>query len=353
MPTIGVDNFRYETWELDEIVSAIEPTNPFMLSMFFSSGIVQSTASTIEWDIEERGQRMAPFVSPYVPGRETKGNGHFSSVLKPAYVKPAKTLYPEMAYVRQPGEPYGGTLTPKERMDRLLAKQIALHDEMLTNRMNWMAVKAMTDGQIVISGDDYQSVTVDFGQNANLRVATLSAGARWSQTTGLPLDDIESLALNIRKISYGAVADTIVMDGQAWGYFRTRMQNNVLFDQTLAFRNGSSLDIGPRSNIGGQLVGRVAGRFDIWVYDGYYEDDEGTQTAFMTAYSCIVAAKGDLQGKQYYGAIQDLDAGLVPQRMFHKTKTEWDPSGLKLLSQSAPAIAPRRRNAYGRLIVHQ
>jgi hypothetical protein len=351
--TIGVDNFRYETWELDELVSAVEPLNPFMLEKFFSYGTVLSDAATIEWDIEERGQRLAPFVSPFVPGREIKSTGHMTAVLKPAYVKPAKTLFPSMGYVRQPGEPYGGTLSPRERMDRLLARQISLHDEMLTNRMNWMAVKALTDGQIVISGDDYPAVTVDFGQNSDLRVATLSSGARWSQTTAVPLDDIENLALDIREKSYGAVADTVVMDGLAWGYFRTRMQSNVLFDQTLAFRNGSTIDMGPRNTMGAQQVGTLAGRFGIWVYDGQYEDNEGVLTPFMTAYSALVVASGDIQGKQYFGAIMDLEANLQPIRMFHKTEKRFDPSGLHLVSQSAPAIAPRRRNAFGRLVVHQ
>jgi hypothetical protein len=39
--------------------------------------------------------------------------------------------------------------------------------------------------------------------------------------------------------------------------------------------------------------------------------------------------------------------------MFHKTKEQFDPSGLELVSQSAPLVAPRRPNASARITVHQ
>lgn len=347
-----IDNFRYETWELDALASTIEPPANFLVRNFFSFGIVLSEAAQIEWDIEEGGRRLAPFVSPYVQGKPIRSRGHMTQFLKPAYIKPSKTLYPSMGLVRQPGEPYGGSLSPRERMDRLLAKQMREHEDMLQNRLEWMASKALSDGSITISGEDYPSVVVDFGQDSALRVATLSGGARWSQTTAKPLDDIEALAIDIRKKSYGAVADTVVMDGQAWGYFRTRMEGNPQFDTTLRL-GSSSIDAGPRNSIDGDLVGTLAGRFKIWVYDAIYEDDEGASQPFMPALTAMVISSSAIQGKQYFGAIHDLDAELRPIRMFHKTKRRWDPSGLDLLSQSAPVLAPRRRNGYGRLVVHQ
>lgn len=351
---MNVQLFRVETWELDELVRAIEPAANFLTRMFFGSGDVFSDAATIEWDIQEGGQRLAPFVSPYTPGVPVRSRGYIQAYFKPAYVKPAKLLTPQMAYVRRPGERYGGTKSPQERMDELLAQQIREHDDMLENRFEWMASACLKDGAITFAGENYPSQTVDFGQHADLRVATLSAGARWSQTTALPLDDIENLALDIRKKSYGAVADTIVMDGQAWNYFRKRMEGNTTQFNTQLRLGNSSLDIGPRNNVGdGQLVGELGGRFRVWVYDAYYEDDEGASQPYMPALCAMVIASGAINGRRYFGAIQDLDANLRPERMFHKTRRRWDPSGLELVSQSAPALAPRRRNAFGRLIVHQ
>lgn len=348
--TTGIDDFRYETWELDALVTAIEPLNPFLLDKFFTGGTVMSEAPQIEWDIEEGGQRLAPFVSPYVPGRPVRSRGHFTQTLTPAYVKPAKTLHPGQALVRQPGETYGGRLAPRQRMDLLLARQIKLHDDMLENRLNWMAAQILSTGSVVISGDDYQSVTVDFGQDSSLRYSALSGGARWSQTTGLPLDDIETLSLAVRQKSYGAVCDTVLMDGTSWGLFRKRMQDNRNFEST--WRLGSSqIESGPRNDTGGQQVGTLSSRFSLWVYDGQYEDENGATTRFWPVNTTLVIASGAIQGKRYFGAIQDLANQMMPARMFHKTKLKWDPSGLELLSQSAPVIAPRRRNAWANIVI--
>ena len=73
---------------------------------------------------------------------------------------------------------------------------------------------------------------------------------------------------------------------------------------------------------------------------------------YLPAYTCLLISSGNLMGTKYYGAIMDFDAQMKAQVMFHKSKTNWDPSGVHLLSQSAPLLAPRRRNAYARITVH-
>lgn len=347
-----IDNLRIETWELDALVKNIEVPQTFLSRMFFNGGSVEFDTAQVEWDIMEGGQRLAPFVSPYVPGRPVRGRGHMTMFFKPAYIKPARTLTPQMAYVRRPGEKYGGDRTPQQRMDEILAQQIRDHEDMLENRFEWMASQCLQNAAITYSGDDYQSTTVDFGQHSDLLPAALSGTARWSQSTGKPLDDIETMALNVRKRSFGAVADTVLMDGQAWAYFRTRMEGNVQFS-TQQRLGSSSLETGPRNDIDGQFVGTLAGRFSVWVYDGGYEDDDGATQPFMPALTVMVLASKAIQGRKYFGAIQDLDANLRPARIFHKTRRNFDPSGLHLVSQSAPALAPRRRNTWARLVVHQ
>ena len=349
-----IDNYRYETWELDELVRTIRAPATFLRQRYFTpGGEVFSTSPQIEWDIEEGGRRIAPFVSPWVPGRSVESRGHMSAFLKPAYVKPAKTLTPQMALVRRPGENYGGNLTPRQRMDLLLANQIREHEEMVENRLEWMAAKALHDGSITISGEDYQSVVVDFGRHADLEPATLSGTARWSQSTGLPLDDIETTAQLVNDRSYGAVVDDVVMDFLAWGYFRKRMEANVNFSTQWRLGN-SSIDSGPLAQIDeAVMVGTLAGRFNIWVYGATYENDEGATTKFMADNTAMLISSKGIQGKTYFGAIQDLEADLQSMRMFHKTWVKKDPSGLHLLSQSAPVLAPKRRNASARLIVHQ
>lgn len=343
-------DFRYETWELDALVENLERPNPFLLRMFFGN-VRQSEAATIEWDIVEGGRRMVPFVSPLVSGRPMRGRGSRVEQFKPAYVKPKGYITPQDGFTRRPGEPYGGNMTPKQRVDRILAEKIADHEDMLDNRLEWMAAKALVDGSITVSGEDYPSVVVDFGRHSDLE-DTLASGARWSQTTAAPLDDIENMAIDIRKRSYGAVADTVVMDGSAWGYFRTRMIDNVLFN-TQRRLGTAQINSGPRANVDGELVGDIGGRFNIYVYDGYYEDEAGDMQPYLPQYTALIASSKGIEGRTHYGAIQDLQANLIATRMFHKTKEQFDPSAVELLSQSAPLVAPRRPNACARLTVHQ
>lgn len=348
--TDTIENFRYHTWELDEMVLAIERPNPFLLRMFFGTTKI-SDAATIEWDIVEGGKRLAPFVSPNVAGQPMRDRGHRTEALRPAYIKPTGLILPQSGFVRRPGETYGGNMTPKQRIDAKLAEKLAEHEDMLDNRLEWMAASALVNSSILISGESYAAVTVDFGRHADLE-DTLSSGARWSQTTGVPLDDIEDMAIDVRKRSYGAVCDTVVMDGQAWSHFKDRMKDDQNFKSDVRL-GSSAIESGPRNNIDGELVGRLAGRFDVWVYDGHYEDEEGVMQPYLPAYTCLVGSRAGTDGRTYYGAIQDLHAELVATRMFHKTKERWEPSGLELVSQSAPLVAPRRPNANARLTVHQ
>ena len=347
-----IENFRYETWEIDEMVRAIERPNPFLLRMFFPN-VREENAKVIEFDIVEGGRRLAPFVSPLVQGQPVRSRGYKTQTLTPAYIKPSAIIHPNQGWTRRPGEPYGGNLTPRERLDRVLAEQIAEHDEMIDNRLEWMAAQALINGSITVSGESYPTVVVEFGRNSNL-YKELESSVQWHKSEADPLADIEMMALDIRQYSYGAVADTVVMDGKAWDLMRTRISSNaqlrVQFDNTLRL-GSSSAEIGPRNDIDGEYVGRLAGRFDLWVYDGTYEDEEGVGQKYLPDYHVIVGSRAGVQGTQYFGAIQDLDAGLVPMRHFVKTKVKFDPSGLEVLSQSAPLVAPKRPNAVGCMVV--
>lgn len=344
-----VENFRYQTWELDDMVLAIERPNPFLLNKFFRT-VKLSDAATIEWDIQEGGRRLAPFVSPFVAGQPVRTRGHRTDTLRPAYIKPTALITPQSGFVRRPGEPYGGNMTPKQRIDAKLAEQLAEHEDMLDNRLEWMAASALVNSSILIEGESYSAKTVDFGRHADLEVS-LAGAARWSQAGAEPLNDIEEMALDIRRYSYGAVSDTVVMDGLAWGFFRKRMEDNVNF-QAEKRLGSSQIESGPRNNIDGEFVGRLGGRFDIWVYDGHYEDNAGEMQPYLPAYTALVVSSAGIDGRRYFGAIQDLHADLIATRMFHKTKEKWDPSGVELVSQSAPLVAPKRPNSYGRLTVH-
>jgi Phage major capsid protein E len=316
---------RYETWELDAMVEQLERPNPWLLRTFFGRSKFFDTKQ-IEFDIVDRGRRMAPFVAPTVAGKPMVREGYRTRTLTPAYIKPTALVRPGEAFTRLPGEgAYGGVMTPKQRFDKIVAEYLALHEDMIDNRLEWMAAQTLVNGAITISGESYPTVTVDFGRDPSLHV-TLTGGATWDQSTSAPLEDIENASLNVRQISKGAIVTDLVMSGSAWNLLKRNQEITDLID--IRFRrdlNGAtSIDGGPRTNLNEPVyVGTLQGRIDMWVYDSYYLDDNGASQPYIPANTAEIQAR----------------------RSFSKSKVLFNPSGLELVTQSGPLLAPRRPNA--------
>ena len=173
---------RYETWELDAMVEQLERPNPWLLRTCFGRSKFFDTKQS-EFDIVDRGRRMAPFVAPTVAGKPMVREGYRTRTLTPAYIKPTALVRPGEAFTRLPGEgAYGGVMTPKQRFDKIVAEYLALHEDMIDNRLEWMAAQTLVNGAITISGESYPTVTVDFGRDPSLHV-TLTGGATWDQST--------------------------------------------------------------------------------------------------------------------------------------------------------------------------
>lgn len=343
MPQIPLT--RYETWELDAMVAQIERPNPFLLRTFFPRQKFFETKS-VEFDLMDRGRRLAPFVAPTVAGKPMAREGYRTRTITPAYIKPTALVVPGQAFTRLPGEGYGGTLSPKQRFDAIVAEHLDNHEQMIDNRLEWMAAQALVLGAITIKGDDYPETYVDFGRDSTL-TGILSGGATWDQSTSKPIDDIETYALKVRTKSKGAIVSDIVMTGDAWGLLKKNASVVDLIDLRYARDDGgrTHIDGGPRTTLNEAVkVGVLQGRINLWVYDSYYQDDSGADVPYLPPYTVLGIASNALEGTQYYGAIEDLDAEIKAMRSFSKTDVKFNPSGLELVTQSAPLLAPKRPN---------
>lgn len=338
---------RYETWELDAMVAQIERPNPWLLRTFFKRSKFFETKQ-IEFDIVDRGRRLAPFVAPTVAGKPMVREGYRTRTLTPAYIKPTALVVPGQGFQRLPGEgQYGGVLTPKQRFDAIVSEHLANHEDMIDNRLEWMAAQALVTGGITITGESYPTTSVDFGRDASLSIA-LTGGAKWDQSTAVPLDDIEAAALAVRKISKGAVIDTLVMDGASWSLLKKHSSITDLIDTRYRrdLNGQTAIDGGPRTTMNEAVyVGTIQGKIDIYVYDSYYQDDAGADQPYIPAHTVIGVSTNALEGTQYFGAILDLDAEIQARRSFSKSKVLFNPSGLELVTQSGPLVAPKRPNA--------
>jgi hypothetical protein len=337
-----------ETHELIRTIELMPPQSSYWLDLCFPS-VHLSNTEYIDFDLVDKGRRLAPFVAPTVQGQPMTNRGHSVRKFKPAYVKPKDSVDPGRLLKRRAGEFFGNTqATPQSREDAIIADILSDHRDAIYRRWEWMAARAVIDGAVIIEGENYPRVSLSFGRDASL-TKTLTLGARWDQSTGLPLDNIEDWGLEMMQLS-GYPIDRITFGTAAWKAFA----NNPQVQNMLETRRGSTnaIETGPRSaaqpfQSRGQL-GSAA--IDLYVYNDAYEDNQGTLVPMMSADDIVLTSRG-IDGIRAFGAIMDKKANYESRPIFPKMWEQEDPSGLFIMTQSAPLMIPARPNGSMRVTV--
>ena len=323
---------------LNRVVATLPAPAPFLLNSFFRE-LQTEESEEIHFDVDSGRRRLAPFVSPVVAGKVVQSKGYVTKSFKPAYIKDKRVFDGNRPFKRAIGETIGGALSPAQRLQLALARDLEDQLEMLTRRQEVMAAEVLRTGKITVVGDLYPEVVVDFGRHADLTPAALTSTARWGQSAGKPLGNIQDWSLLVTKHS-GAAATTFVMDAKSYALFAADPDVKVLLDR---FRGKDALNPTVLGE-GGRFMGNI-GDFDIWVYAGWYEHPTtGTLTPYLPDGTVIITSP-DLEGVRAYGAIKDEAAGFQALPFFSKSWVEQDPAVRYLLLQSAPLIVPYRVNA--------
>lgn len=351
-----------ELWESSDLmdVTYAQIERPDNFWMRFFPRVFTSEAQDIYFDqLPILDRRLAPFVAPNVQGRVMRSRGHKMSSFRPAYVKPKHVVDPSRAIARRPGEPLAGRggiggnpLTLDQRFDAIVADNVITERELIERRWDWMACQAIKDGRVTVVGQDYPSVTVDFGRDASLTVL-LTGGATWTTAnTSHPLVDLQS----VRRAAFTlgrAPIRTLIFGQDAWSAFAAHADTQKLLDE---MRRGSNsnfnttgLSDGAPFEYQGQISGgNDGGRFDLWVYSNDYEEtDELTGALTVVPFintGDVIGVGGAIQGVMAFGAIMDKRAGLKALPIFTKMYEEDDPSVVYTLSQSAPLPVPVNPN---------
>ena len=335
----------YGTRTLNGVVRSLPRLGGFFLNTFFPEIIVEDSEE-IHFDIEDDKPRLSPFVSPLVEGKVVQSRGFETKSFKPAYIKDKRVHTPGKAVKRRIGEAINGVMTPAQRQQANLMDDMADQLAMLDRRLEVMAIDALLDGQVTVSGEGYGVKVVNFGRHLDL-TKTLTGAARWTESTAKPLDDIEAMQDSI-LLQSGASARRVIMDPVAWRVFKEFQQVKDLLETRRGSR--SIAETGPVAPTEGATFKGVMGDTEFWVYGGHYINPaDGQMTKALPDYTVIVASD-QMQGVRQFGAIMDCDS-LVAQDTFVKSWAEQDPSVRYLLMQSAPLLVPYRVNAAGTLTV--
>lgn len=344
----------YSTAELLTMTTHARVIRPFWLDQF--PNVMTFETEEIMFDKVDRDfRRLAPLVVPNAQGKILGLGGYTTLSFKPAYVKPKHAIDVNMVIQRRAGEALGaGSMSLQQRKDAVVGEITRLHKTLLVNRNEWLAARALIDGTVTLTGENYPSTTVSFQRHASLTY-TLLTTARWSVSTGTPLADIMAARVNANNRS-GARIKKLVFGGTAWGYFSGHANVNLYGTGGLLDRNigGVSADVQriwdgyEGQEFMGYLSGsQGGGRLELWVDTSKYVDDSGAEQFFLDQKA--VVGISDVEGVRCFGAIKDLDS-LKAVEFFQKSWRENDPSAEYILTQSAPLMVPKKPNASFKII---
>ena len=342
-----------------------QQTDPLFFLRFFPEEITFTTEKIAFDEITEDRYVLAPFVAPHVEGRVMARGGFDTRSFKPAYVKPKHDIDINQQFKRRAGEtPVTGTLTPQQRYDATIAENFRAEREMIERRINWMAAQALINGSVVVEGEDYPRVTVDFGRDGDL-TEVLAGTARWGESAANPLADLNEKMRLARRLSGGRITD-IIMGESAYERFYANAEVKALLNTQ--FRIGGTaadatiLGMGDNdkdAELKAKLVGgQSAAVVNIWTYAGFYHErnvDTGVLTeGFYLDPDAVVGVGNRVGGVQTFGAIKDPNAKLQALRMFPRIvdKKNDDPAKEYTLTQSAPLPVPMQPNNTFKLQVH-
>ena len=333
---------NYDTHKLVGLIESNKKPLPYFLQRFFGS-IMEFDSEEVHFDAVLGERKMAPFVSPIMAGVIMRSKGSTMKSFRPAYVKPKHEVNPSKVLKRLPGEALLGALSPAQRMDRAIAANYMAEDEMIDNRMEWMAVQILKTGMVTIEGPDYPKKVIDYGRSAGNSV-TLLGTDRWGQVDADVLGDLEDISTAASLADHGAPITEFYMDPAAYKLFRKDPDVKALLDTNY---RGSNANINREpttfdANSDPKYMGTV-GAFAIYVDARQYTDDTGAVVPYLASGE-VIGASGAVEGVQAFGAIMDVDV-LRPMRAYAKTWIQQDPSVRMTMTQSAPLPIVARQNA--------
>lgn len=333
----------YTTQTLLSYLERREPVNSYWLDLCFPL-IEQFSTEYIELARLPHLRKLAPLVVPTSQGRPIYERAEESRLIKPAYAKPKDSVVPtrmirRLAGARElhPGMP----LTPSARMQFVRMDILETHATAIMRLWEWMAAQAIIYGQVTLESPDYPMTIVDFQRPANHSVV-IPGGSYWG-TTGISIiDNIETWRTRVRDAPFGGVTNRITVGSQVWAVMRKDPEIKELMKTDVRIIGETNLRTGltMQNESRVEYVGNLSGVLDVYVYSDYYQAPDGTVVPFMDPRDIVLTGPG-VQGVRCFGAIQDIDSNLQPLTLFPKEWKNEDPSGLFLMTQSAPLMAPQ------------
>jgi hypothetical protein len=331
---------RFSTEYLMGVVEDLKRPPRWALDRYFPRVETFGTEA-VDFDVIDRKRRIAPLVSPLVPAKVMNQAGRVVRSLTPAYTKDKRVFEPGRGFKRAVGEKIGGSLTPQQRVDVAIVGEMEDQLNVLTRRQEVMAMESLRTGKIVLSGDQYPAVTVDFQRDAALTPTNLAGAALWSATTSTPLDNLKTWALLGLKKS-GVYLTDVVMAIDVYTAFVNHATVSARWAALNSAALGTTLALGKPQIEGASTWAPSTASTSSCTPAGTRRDGHRAGDPPGEVHHHVGARA--VEGVRAFGAIKDHDS-LAEAEFFAKSWAENDPSVRYIMLQSAPLMVPLRPNA--------
>ena len=233
-------------------------------------------------------------------------------------------------------------MSPEERYLATIGSILEQHRDAIMRRWEWMAAEALLKGSITLSRDVRSSDIFDFKRDANLTV-TLTGTALWDGSAAKIIDNLDDWSSLMNNANFGGEPDYLILGKKAWRAFRGDANIKEFLDKDYRNTSNSSIDLGVGSGINVSFKGRISGTLEVWLYNDYYREADRAVVPFMDEKDILMVGR-NVAGVRAFGAIPCRGASLRPLAIFPKMWSSNDPSGLFLMTQSAPLMIPINPN---------
>lgn len=300
----------YDTLYMLAAIEILTPEPTFFKRRYFPTDLAMDVFGTskVLADYKEGNRKAAPFVLPRVDALPV-GRGGFSTFeLEPGNIAVSKLLTIDQLNQRGFGESILSTVTPEERAKQLLMGDLSDLSARIARREEWLSCETMLKNGCVMRHQTtdpniYEDISAKFYDGTD-NPAKFTPAAPWTHGKDeyTPGNWFWNVVQMIKMLTQRGRAATDLLVANDVGSF---LMEDPWIQSMMDNRRADFGAINPQeltpyvTSLGKfNFMGR---KLEIFINDGTFQDENGTETPFLAEGSVIVTAPGC--GKGLYGAV--------------------------------------------------
>lgn len=333
------------------VIEKAKPKPTFFLDKVFTGTITSDTDVINIESLPDNGRKLAPRVSPRLPGLPVGTSGSRVTSFRPTYLKLNTPVDPSGIFEASNADPFS-VLYERDAMSRhttARANIVKDHVSRIYQTWEYMAATAAISGYVDTQYLGAPLERVEFGRDPGLTFVN-APSAYWDAAGASIMSDIQRFKRAMNDVDGGGkVAITLVGSRVADVLTKSALTGELkeLFDTRYGM-TGTTLLRGLREDEPISYLGRIAGLGDVYEYSAVFEDvdNAGNPVTIKPLKDNEIAMfAANVEGYKAYGRIKDLAAGYKAFPIFGRNfVTEGDPQVESVAHQSAPIMIPAAPN---------